>query len=207
MYRWNHRTRHYETFGGAILSWDGVRSDTDAFIQSYANDVFRDVSDNIEPFDQDKFFAIVHRIRNEIEYLHAAATIIALGGLEATTQFAYENDPIWQEEERFLASQLRFFDNLVYSIFIGTVAISMFPRRASNYALAAFGTYERIVRLRESVVKEYGEERRILTAKESCATCVTEAGKAWQAFGTLRSIGDSECLFNCRCYFEYRKVG
>jgi hypothetical protein len=52
----------------------------------------------------------------------------------------------------------------------------------------------------------FDEERRAMDASvENCETCIGEADKGWQPIGTLKALGDSECLTNCHCYFEYRK--
>ena len=53
------------------------------------------------------------------------------------------------------------------------------------------------------------EERRVhgrKTAHVWCETCTEETAKGWQPIGTLKDIGDSECMGNCDCYFEYRDI-
>ena len=73
-----------------------------------------------------------------------------------------------------------------------------------NYASSIKGTYE----MAEAQVLSDGEyeveERRVITAAESCVSCVTYASEGWVEFGSLGEIGDSECGSRCKCYFEYR---
>lgn len=77
-------------------------------------------------------------------------------------------------------------------------------RRAVMYGEALRGTGESANRrLHQS--QGFGEERRVRGVADSCPTCVSEAAKGWQPIGTLKAIGDSECLTRCRCHFEYRQ--
>ena len=73
-----------------------------------------------------------------------------------------------------------------------------------NYASSIKGTYE----MAEAQVLSDGEyeveERRVITAAESCVSCVTYASEGWVELGSLGEIGDSECGSRCKCYFEYR---
>lgn len=75
--------------------------------------------------------------------------------------------------------------------------------RASLYARAAYATYEN-TRRQEMQRAGFQEERRRRTAKESCPDCIEYARRGWQPIGTLPPIGQSQCLVNCRCYFEFR---
>lgn len=75
--------------------------------------------------------------------------------------------------------------------------------RSEMYAAAGRGGFENI---RRAKAFEAGltEERRILHSRDHCKTCVEEAAKLWQPIGTLRELGDSECLVNCLCTWAFR---
>jgi hypothetical protein len=77
--------------------------------------------------------------------------------------------------------------------------------RARLYGQAARATYEET---RRGIQRERGgQERRVLhSARESCADCVSYAGRGWAPVGSLPAIGESACRSNCRCTLEYRAV-
>jgi len=54
----------------------------------------------------------------------------------------------------------------------------------------------------------FASERRVhllsFMEHKPCQTCIEESRKGWQPMGTLAEIGDSECMGNCDCYFEWR---
>ena len=62
---------------------------------------------------------------------------------------------------------------------------------------------------RNAVAKQgvFMAERRVhalpLYEHNYCRTCVNQSDLGWQPLGTLREIGDSECMGNCDCYFEW----
>jgi hypothetical protein len=76
-------------------------------------------------------------------------------------------------------------------------------RRAGTYAEAAGTTYEDV--RRNTAEDHFDEERRMLRPADHCPTCLAQAALGWQPIGTLKRIGDSECLWNCQCYFTYRR--
>lgn len=54
-------------------------------------------------------------------------------------------------------------------------------------------------------------ERRVhnlpLSEHNACQTCLDQSELGWQPLGTLAEIGDSECLGNCDCYYEWQDDG
>lgn len=56
--------------------------------------------------------------------------------------------------------------------------------------------------------KVFEAERRVhllsFHEHKPCRTCIAESEKGWQPLGTLNEIGDSECMGNCDCYFEWK---
>lgn len=75
--------------------------------------------------------------------------------------------------------------------------------RSALYAQAARGTHREAQR-RIAAQRAVGQERRVLGRADHCKTCLAQAKLGWQPFGTLKRIGDSECLVACRCHFEFR---
>ncbi len=78
-------------------------------------------------------------------------------------------------------------------------------RRSMMYAFAGRGVYHDVERERVRV-SGFTEERRIRTARDSCTDCVDFENRGWQPIGSLPRIGESICLVNCLCFFEYRRI-
>ncbi len=82
-----------------------------------------------------------------------------------------------------------------------------FPGQAELYGASVWGEGNGMLR---DAAKASGimvdEMREHIGFDEPCATCVEQVDEEWQPIGTLRSIGDSECLMNCHCRFVYRDV-
>lgn len=83
-------------------------------------------------------------------------------------------------------------------------SIDMIQYRSRAYALAGVGTYEESRRTGARGVMT--EERRFLRPADHCRTCIDQADLGWQPIGTLKPIGDSLCLWNCKCVFGFRKT-
>lgn len=53
----------------------------------------------------------------------------------------------------------------------------------------------------------FDRERRVHKKSEEshryCKTCIEQSRLGWQPLGTLKEIGDSECMGMCDCYFEW----
>jgi hypothetical protein len=130
--------------------------------------------------------------------LHLATTATLIGGFAALT-----SDHVLALELAIAAQwvYLRRFRQQIASaeqLLDGTLLARMVM-----YARAAYGVAQQTQR-QGARAQGTTEERRMLSAAEHCGTCLDEAAKGWQPAGVLRAIGDSECLTNCRCHFEYR---
>jgi hypothetical protein len=78
--------------------------------------------------------------------------------------------------------------------------------RMNLYKESAYTALEDFNR-REHRLAGYDEERRVLGQADHCDDCLDAAAQGWQPIGTLPAIGDSVCIVNCKCEFEYRKSG
>ncbi len=81
-----------------------------------------------------------------------------------------------------------------------------FVAMAEMYGDAPWAAAQQTTRARMVRGHDYTEERRIhgQLRDDMCQTCREQVALGWQPVGTLRAIGDSECIGNCHCYFIYR---
>ena len=139
------------------------------------------------------------RMREMIKDAHGAFGAIAGGGVNAMGQRQ------WDVVSRETLRQLKFFENMVRQVLSGRQPLNGALRmRAGMYAQAAYVTYENSRRDFVQNEFEFKEEKRILAAVEHCPDCVDFAARGWRPIGTLPRIGDSVCIVNCHCHFEYR---
>ena len=134
----------------------------------------------------------------EIKTLHVTAALSAKGGYQAMAP----RD--WALAEREIERQMRYLSRFKDDIRSGDQELDgRLVTRADLYGQAPRGTFEELKRA-TAEVKAYNAERRVLGVADHCATCLVEAGKGWQPLGTLRRIGDSECVTNCHCEFVFK---
>lgn len=137
-------------------------------------------------------------VANELRLLHTAAGASAMGG------WANMSQADWGFVGQLLRTQYTYLNNFGLEIATGQQPLDgTFMVRLHLYAQAARGTYEQMLR-RAHLLRGYREERRVLGVADHCPTCLEQAALDWQPIGTLNRIGDSECITNCRCHFEYR---
>jgi hypothetical protein len=134
-------------------------------------------------------------LRSEYE----TALILAKGGRENVTF----SD--WGYEGSLLKKQYQYLSNFAKEISANPTAwmSGRLDARMNMYGESAYAALEDFQR-REAEVQGYTEEIRHLHATESCPDCIA-AGEHWEPIGTLPVIGDSVCIVNCKCTFEYRK--
>lgn len=103
-----------------------------------------------------------------------------------------------------LQVQLGFLQGWAAQVAAGTAPLDgRALARARLYGQAGRGTFEET--RREQQALRGGQERRVLSAAESCADCVGYARRSWQPIGRLPGVGEaSVCRANCRCHFEWR---
>jgi bacterioferritin-associated ferredoxin len=129
--------------------------------------------------------------------LHLGATAAGKGGFGQMTQRDYG---LAGQRIQFHFAKL---DGFARDVEAGRISAGRVVARAELYARAGVGVYENA--RREAARGVMTEERRVLGAAEHCGVCVEEAAKGWQPIGTLKRLGDSPCLANCRCSYRFRK--
>lgn len=138
------------------------------------------------------------RMLGQIKRLHITEAAAARGG------WAQMSQADWGavgQRIRFQYERLRNFANQIAS---GEQRLDgRFMFRVEMYANAGRGTYEESVRRFERVYHHRMLERRVLGVADHCEDCLDAAAEGWQPIGTLPAIGDSVCLTNCHCTFEY----
>ena len=135
-------------------------------------------------------------VRVELKNIHTQMAALASGGWDNVTPQQ------WGTVGARLKVQYQKLNELSLALSRGEISEAEFRRRMDMYARGAWGSYYDA----ERIMKEdagYTEEIRNLGGGDNCRTCLGEAGR-WAPIGTLRRIGDSECLSNCNCTFDYR---
>lgn len=138
-------------------------------------------------------------MRGMIRTIHREATAIALGGMENVTQ------SMWGYEGSLVKKQYRFLDGFAADIAANPEQWlnGRLYERMRLYSQAEWGTFEAVLK-RQAQMEGKTEERRVLGQADHCPDCVDYAKRGWQPIGTLPPIGDSVCVTNCHCIFEYR---
>jgi hypothetical protein len=198
-YIWDARTRRYRGAGGRFVSAAAVRAELDKSIDAAAV-AMREASESLRAGGM-SLAQWELRMAEEIRNSYLASTALAKGGWARMTPSDYGR------AGRAIRSQYEYLRKFAAQIASGQQKLDgTLGRRAGLYIQASRGAYEE-TRRRDEAERGMDEERRVRHARDSCETCVTEAGKGWQAIGSLRQIGDSQCLSRCRCTFEYRAAG
>lgn len=141
--------------------------------------------------------AFVAAMKQKLKIAHLMSYALAKGG------WAQMTSEDFGRVGRELRKQYDYLARFGQAIRQGKLSQGQAAYRAALYARAAYATYENTRRLEMQRVG-FTEERRRRTAKESCPDCIEYARRGWQPIGTLPPIGQSRCIVNCRCYFEYR---
>lgn len=203
-YKWYANIRRYRDRRGRFVAERVISGYVDTLTQALSTRIYNYTSALVEDFNEVGFIEWRNKTRSQLETLHNAVTVLALGGEAATIALARENNTVWGYAEDAQARQLGFFDAFVLGIIAGVVNHGNMANRASMYGLAGFATYQNAVNLREQAAENgYRFEKRVLQSNNPCEDCITEWRRGWQPIGTLRRLGDSVCRARCRCYFIY----
>ena len=140
-------------------------------------------------------------MRQYLREQYETAMILAKGGRDNITQ----SD--WGYEGSALKKQYQYLDGFANDIANNPEAWlnGRLDARMNLYKESAYTALEDFVH-RERENAGYTEERRVLAAVENCEDCKDAEKLGWKPIGTLPAIGDSVCLTNCKCEFEYRKL-
>ncbi len=164
-----------------------------------------------------RFFARARQFVREL----IVAGAMALGGPEALT------DAEMLEADRQVADQVAYLDRFHAEVLarppveLAPVPInrpiivaappmtsSQFSARAEMYGDSAWGGAQEVRRKGLVRTGSAVEERRVHGRKvdDMCPQCRDAVAQGWVPVGTLPAIGNSECMGNCHCYFEYRNA-
>jgi hypothetical protein len=199
-YTWDAGSRRYRsTSTGRFVSAAAVRAELDKSIDAAAR-AMREASESLRTGGM-SLAQWELRMAEEIRNSYLASTALAKGGWAQMTPADYGR------AGRAIRNQYEYLRKFAADIASGKQKLDgTLGRRAELYVQASRGAYEE-TRRRDEANRGMSEERRVRHARDSCETCVTEAGKGWQPIGTLRQIGDSQCLSRCKCQFEFRVAG
>lgn len=195
-YRWERNTRRYRGSDGRFVSVADVRGRIDDAIQASARRM-GELSGRL----QARSITVAEwqrGMRDAVRDMHLCSAAAARGGWHQMSMADYGR------VGGRLRQQYVYLNRFARQLQTGEQPMDgRFATRAGMYAQAARGTYEETRREGEQAAG-MREERRVLHAFESCPDCMAYASSGWAPIGTLPAIGDSVCLTNCLCTFEYR---
>lgn len=198
-YAWN-GSRYFNLDTGRFVSSSAVRDALESVIDQSAmnmNAISQQLINN-----EISIASWRSSMMREIKLAHTAAASSANGG------WAQMTPSDWGFAGQRIRTQYDYLNNFANQIANGEQALNgQVIFRADLYGQAARGAYE-AQRQRLEAANGMEEERRILEVSDgaNCAGCLEQADLGWQPIGTLEPIGSQECITNCRCEFEYRRV-
>lgn len=139
----------------------------------------------------------INELRGELDAMHTALAEIAIGGSEQWG--AVEADRLRTR----LTQQTAYLGRLGREVESGFQTLDgTLLNRVGLFFEAGRATFEN---MRRALMMDIGmtEEMRVLHPAKHCADCPDYAG-VWEPIGTLPAIGDTPCMANCACTFEYR---
>lgn len=195
-FTWDPETGRYTTADGKLVKESAIRSALDQVIDAQSATMRAHTQMLLD--GTLGLAAWTMAMMSSIKTIHLVATATAVGGWR-------QMDPEWNGwAGSHIKPQYRWLIKFSVEISSGAQKLDgTLLARAAMYAAAARVTHREAQR-RLSAQRIVGEERRRLGAADHCRTCIQQAKLSWQAFGTLKRIGDSECRSNCRCWFEFR---
>lgn len=139
-------------------------------------------------------------MRRLVKESHGATSIIATGGRKAMTPTD------WGHLGQTVRREYRYLNEFAAGLADGTVSLDgRVVSRAKMYGQSSRVTYEN-VKGRGDRARGYSEEKNVLHASESCASCVAESARGWVTAGELVPVGSRSCKSNCRCTVQRRKA-
>ncbi len=198
MFTWDESIRKYRDDDGNIIEETQLRKWINDMVSALALLLIARAEILRNNFTVENFQMWNQTTRADINSLHYAVSMIAFGGASQM------DSDRWSLAEFAILTQLQYFDSFARDVLAGQYEMNgHFPIRTSLYALAGYATFINAVTIRETFANRT-EERRITTSGAPCKDCKAERNKGWVKIGTLKAIGDTECLVRCRCFKEYR---
>jgi hypothetical protein len=141
------------------------------------------------------------RMAQEVKSVHVAQAAAARGG------WAQMSQSDWGYTGAQIRKQYEYLQHFADQVASGQQPLNgQVAARCGMYGDAGHTTHEKMRGRYMANSMSMEEERRVLTASESCQGCIEEAGRGWVPLGTSAPIGSKECRANCKCYKEYRRV-
>lgn len=138
-------------------------------------------------------------VQKDLKDTHLYSAAAAKGGWEQMRA------PDWGRVGRELRDQYEYLDGFVREIKKGTQRLDgSFVNRVRLYAQSGRKTYHKAegVEMRRLGMNE--ERNKENPTAEHCKGCEKETKRGWVKIGTLKPIGDRDCLANDKCEIEYR---
>lgn len=198
LFGWNQTAgRYISLITGRFVSFSNIRNQLELVITSSAGKM-----DNISNQLMDGSITLKQwqlQMMENIKLSHIAASASANGG------WAQLSLADWKASSKLVEKQFTFLQKFADQIADGTQKLDgRFLQRVKMYADASRGTFEEMRRRYELLNNGKTEERRLLGVADHCNSCLDAASLGWQPIGTLPSIGESVCLTNCHCNFEFK---
>lgn len=195
-YGWNERAARYTNLRtGRFVSTETVKIELERYAQTAAANM-RAVSQRLVQ-RQISLAEWQLAMEREIKAVHIASAAAARGG------WAQMSPSDWGWVGVQVRRQYDYLQRFAAQIETGRQPLNgRVPARAAMYGKAGHVTYEEM-RRRHARDRGLGRERRVLGYAEHCPDCVVYAARGWQPIGSLPRIGDSRCLTNCMCHFEF----
>lgn len=134
----------------------------------------------------------------QVKLAHVASAASARGG------WAQMSQSDWGAAGQLIRTQYDYLRNFSNQIANGEQLLNGSALvRAGMYGDAARCTFEETRRRYEKLMNGMELERRVLGESDHCEDCLDAADEGWQPIGILPAIGDSVCLTNCHCSFEF----
>lgn len=119
---------------------------------------------------------------------------------------ANQTDAIVQATQQQVAEQIEYLEKFEAKIVSEAKPLDgTFVANAEQYGNVAWGPPQQVIRDASTTLAIFDEEMREHIGEDTpCSTCSHQAALGWRPIGTLRAIGDSECMSGCHCVFRFR---
>jgi len=137
------------------------------------------------------------QMRDKLKAAHSLTASIAKGGRAAMTA----RD--WAAVGNSLKKEYKYLNNFARQVEQQRLSAAQIEYRSSSYASAVRTTYFKTDTVAK---KEAGLKlvKRVLHAMESCAGCLSWAGRGFVPIDEMPPLGSQACRSNCKCGLEYK---
>ena len=194
---WNSGSQRYEYHNGTVISLFMLHDLVDKVEETVRSQV-RSVTGQLISGDI-SISSWTVTMSKLVKDVHTLSGVTAQGGWN---QFGISD---WQYMGSIIKKQHNYLNRFASELESGQLLLNARAFvRADAYMRSSYLTFEEMRRRNAQNSGVKNEERRILGGENPCSDCLSYADEGWQAISTLPSLGQSECIFNCRCHFEFR---